>query len=295
MTLLGQASTGAQPAEAPAGLALEGLAYGIEPLDAIFVLHAGSGQLYAGWVRPGAGVRAEDIAEGMFDAFRASQRAMRKLFSEPPRWGERVPDPDLFVTLEMPARTAMMRRTRAFAVGCLFDASMPLGMARLVTMRMAATLEPDLPVEASSVEASSVEAAAPAAEVQVPLPFQHAEAERGGDGDREGDRAREGSEQRKTLEFPSIGAAIVHKSMMLPPVVARATPAEVDRVRQILALLEARAPEPHVIRLRIALRAGLTPLALSSPETLGPNTLVLIETAAEDVLGVDLSDLGSIS
>lgn len=293
MTVLGQASTGAQPAESPAGLALEGLAYGIEPLDAIFVLHAGSGQLYAGWVRPGAGVRAEDIAEGMFDAFRASQRAMRKLFSEPPRWGERVPDPDLFVTLEMPARTAMMRRTRAFAVGCLFDASMPLGMARLVTMRMAATLEPDLPVEASSVEA-----AAPAAEVQVPLPFQPfqpAEAERGEDGDREGDRAREGSEQRKTLEFPSIGAAIVHKSMMQPPVAARATPAEVDRVRRILALLESRAPEPHVIRLRIALRAGLTPLALSSPETLGPNTLVLIETAAEDVLGLDLSDLGSIA
>lgn len=63
------------------------------------------------------------------------------------------------------------------------------------------------------------------------------------------------------------------------------------RTIRLLEFLEARAPEPHIVKLRIALRAGLSLVALDHPETLGEDALVLIETAVEDILGIDRSEL----
>jgi hypothetical protein len=105
----------------------------------------------------------------------------------------------------------------------------------------------------------------------------------------------------KTLSFPSLGAALIRPSATSaasstqPPPPVRATPAEIERVKRVLQHLEENAPDPHIAHLRVALRAGLTPLALANPEALGPNTLVLIETAVEDILGSDLSSLGAAS
>jgi hypothetical protein len=99
----------------------------------------------------------------------------------------------------------------------------------------------------------------------------------------------------KTLSFPSLGAAVIRPSTSPPPPPVRATPAEIERLKRVLQHLEEHAPDPHVAHLRVALRAGLTPLALANPEALGPNTLVLIETAVEEILGTDLSTLGASS
>src|SRR4029453_8347637 len=71
----------------------------------------------------------------------------------------------------------------------------------------------------------------------------------------------------------------------------RATASEIERTRRILAYYEAHAPEPHIARHRLALRASLTLVALDHPETLAPEAMVLIETAVEDILGVDRAEL----
>jgi hypothetical protein len=79
----------------------------------------------------------------------------------------------------------------------------------------------------------------------------------------------------------------------LPP--ARATPGEQGRIRSLLAHLEAHAPEPHVVRTRLALRTGIGLIALDHPETLGPDSIVLLETAVEDILGQDRAELARIT
>jgi len=79
----------------------------------------------------------------------------------------------------------------------------------------------------------------------------------------------------------------------LPP--ARATPGELSRIRGLLAHLEAHAPEPHVVRTRLALRAGISLFALDHPETLGPEAIVLIETAVQDILGHGRAELARIT
>ena len=64
---------------------------------------------------------------------------------------------------------------------------------------------------------------------------------------------------------------------------------------RLLSYLEAHAPEPHVVRCRLALRAGLTLGALEHPEALGPEAMVLIETAVQDILGIDRAELRRIA
>ena len=76
---------------------------------------------------------------------------------------------------------------------------------------------------------------------------------------------------------------------------ASVTPSEQGRTRSLLAYLEAHAPEPHVVRTRLALRAGLSLIALDHPETLGPDAIVLIETAVEDILGQGRAELARIT
>jgi hypothetical protein len=66
-------------------------------------------------------------------------------------------------------------------------------------------------------------------------------------------------------------------------------------VSRLLAYLEVHAPEPHVVRCRLALRAGLTLAALDRPEALGPEAIVLIETAVQDILGIDRAELRRIA
>lgn len=67
--------------------------------------------------------------------------------------------------------------------------------------------------------------------------------------------------------------------------------ADAERVERLLAKLEAHAAEPHVARLRVALKAGLTPLALERADALRPEAMVLIETAVEELLGASSPDV----
>jgi hypothetical protein len=324
-----------------APILLDGLAYGIDPLNAIFVVHAADGRLYASWVGAGAGFGAEEAAESLWIMFRSSQAFAGKLAPNA-RPAEREPS-KMFLTLEIASRVVMVQRARAYAVACFFEPSMPLGMARLVATRITDALEPDLPLplvlpSVATTAAATTDSIVPPTEEPIsraatsrpvstmPAPTEPgvtfapidparavlptlaalaaARTESEGPGiDRivvSGSPEQALLQQQapkgppKTLAFPSFGAAVIRAATPPAPPV-RASQAEIDRVKRILQHLEENAPDPHVAHLRVALRAGLTPLALANPDTLGPNTLVLIETAVEDILGADLSALGSSS
>jgi len=319
---------------------LDGLAYGIDPLNAILIVHAADGRLYASWVGAGAGFGAEEAAESLWIMFRSGQALAGKLAPNA-RAAEREPS-KMFLTLEIASRVVMVQRARAYAVACFFEPSMPLGMARLVATRITDALEPDLPLAlvlpsvattaaattdslVPPTEDPSSKAAASSPVSTMPAPTEPgpmiittespravlptlaalAAARTESEGPAIDRIIVAGSPEQallqqapkgppKTLAFPSLGAAVIRAATPPAPLV-RASQAEIERVKRVLQHLEENAPDPHVAHLRVALRAGLTPLALANPETLGPNTLVLIETAVEDILGSDLSAVGSSS
>ncbi|MFT3773414.1 MAG: hypothetical protein QM820_49175 [Minicystis sp.] len=274
----------AAPADGP--IALDGLVYGIDLLDALLVIDIGDAHLYAAWVRPDSGVRADDVVTTLRDAYRVGQFAARRLNGAPDRRGE-APAP--LLTIELPQRLAILRRIRAHVVAAIFDAAMPLGMARLVAARLASALEPELPLAHEAVDAPRprpvVQIAPPAASSYdvapggsipraVAEPVVHAPHEAA-------DRAPH------TLSF---GSGLPRRSHPPPP-----RPPEVERVSRLLAYLEAHAPEPHVVKYRLALRAGLTLGSLENPESLGPEAMILIETAVQDILGIDRAELRRIA
>jgi hypothetical protein len=249
-------------------IALDGLAYGIDLLDALLVFHLGDAHVHALWVRPDGGVRPDDGVTTLRDAYRVGQFASKRLSGTA---SPRAEAPAPLITLELPQRTAMLRRVRAYVVASIFDAAMPLGMARLIAGRLVAALEPELPL--------GQDVASPASTARVVLPVPSG-------GPSVALRASPDDAAPHTLTF---GSALPRRSRPPPP------PAELDRVSRLCAYLEAHAPEPHVVRCRLALRAGLTLAALDRPEALGPEAIVLIETAVQDILGIDRAELRRIA
>jgi len=257
------------PTSSGAPIALDGIAYGIDYLDAILVLHLGDAHVHAAWVRPGAPLSPGDLSPLLRDAYRASELASLRIEGRTGELNRPV------ITLELPgpkAHTVMLRRVRSHVVSCVFDAAMPLGMARFIAARLAASIEPELPrtddqVERPPREAMRIGPAKGPLPARPRIPEEHIERE------------------PTTLSF---GASRPRRSFPPQP---RATMNELERTRRILAYYEAHAPEPHIARHRLALRAGLTLIALDHPEALSPEAMVLLETAAEDILGLDRTEL----
>lgn len=255
------------PPEGP--IALDGLVYGIDLLDALLVVHLGDAHLYASWIRPGGGVRADDLITTLRDLYRVGQFAARRLTGAADR---RSDGPAPLLSFEVAQRTVILRRIRAYVVASIFDGAMPLGMARLVAGRLSSALEPELPL------ALDREGARPRVVVPVP-PAASSPVVRSPE-----DHAEHGP---STLTF---GSGLPRRSRPAPP-----RSAEADRVDRLLAYLVANAPEPHVVKSRLALRAGLTLSALENHDALGPEAMVLIETAVQDILGIDRAELRRIA
>ncbi|WP_433929347.1 hypothetical protein AB3662_37250 [Sorangium cellulosum] len=275
-----------------APIALDSIGYGVAGLDAIVVFHLSDARVHAVFVREGAPLSPADVAAGLRDAYLGSQLAAQRLVperegqarssrargarasSKPPGSQGRAEElPDPVVTLELSGRTVLLRRVRACVVASLFDATMPLGMARLVAQRLAATLAPELPLEEPPEEMLSD----PPGFFEDPLSADTVD-------DLVRGVARSAPPRGSSSSIPS------RRSSGTPPPVEPPS-AEVARTERLLALLESRAPEPHVARLRLALRAGLTPLALEHPDELGAEAVLLIETAVADILGLERAAL----
>jgi hypothetical protein len=279
------APAAAAPPEGP--IALDGLAYGIDLLDALLVFHLGDAHVHALWVRPEGGVRPEDVVTTLRDAYRVAQFAGKRLMGAS---SPRTEAPAPLLTLELPQRIALLRRIQAYVVASIFDAAMPLGMARLISGRLAAALEFELPLGGEPPHDAAVR-------VQKPRPPEPADAASpprvlipsppGLDAPAaQAPRRPHESSPPHTLTF---GSSLPRRSHPPP------APSEMDRTSRLLAYLETHAPEPHVVRHRLALRAGLTLAALDRPETLAPEAIVLIESAVQDILGIDRAELRRIA
>ena len=240
-----------------APIPLDGLVFGIDWLEALVVFHLDDGHVHAAWVGKGRSFGSIEIAVCMRDLYRACQAGSCKLAAL-----SRAGTEDPVVTVETAGRVILIHPLGDFAVACLFDSSMPLGMAKLTAARLSAAIAPELPIlpEIPLTPRSTGDT--------VPAPAE---------------------DPIRTLNFPT-GAMARLKSSRPPP----ATPAEIEHIRKLLDHLKERAPDPHVVRLRVALRAGVTPLALSHPEALSAEAMVLVETAVEDVLGIDRAELRSL-
>lgn len=241
--------------ETPIGpIALDGFAVGIDPLDALVVFSLSDGLVYGSYVRPEVGFTAEEVAQTMREAYRTSFQAARKLaiFAAAAAERGRVAEP--IVTIESPAQTALLKRIRAYVVACLFDASMPLGMARLCAARLCDLLSPELPL--TELERLTL----PPPGVSTPASSQ-------------------GSRPPLSMRL----------SVPLKP--AHASAAEVEHARKVIAYAEANLPDSHTVRLRLTLRAHTSRLSLDHPETLASDAILRIETAALEMLGIDRDQL----
>lgn len=303
--------------DAAGPVALDALAFGIDHLDGILVVHLADGRVHAAWIRADAGFSGPDVAHAVRDAYRGCHLAMRLLdprrgphsrpldpgrgpHSRPLERGDLPADP--LLTLEGAGRVVLALRVKGALVCTLFDARMPLGMARLMATRIAAAVAPELPELDVDLEAlPPLRAEELPRPITAPPPLT--------------DDAASGSvmknpEERgtRTLSFPAFGRtggsvpppppgasnnSTIRWSPSRPPP-GRVSLTEDGHARKLLAFLEARAPEPHVARLRVALRAGLTPVALDHPEALGADAMILLETAVEEILGVDRAELRSL-
>lgn len=248
-------STESTPTSGP--IPLDALVYGIDLLDAVLVIHLGDASIYAAWVRPDLGTPATDMAMSLRDSYRVTQLAARRIAPDP---RDQKLGASPLVTMELPLRTAIVRRLRAYIVACLFDATAPLGMARLIASRLADVIEPELPLDADRARADQARAPIGAGLDHPPI----------------------------TLSFGR------GRSQRPPPAPPRAAPSDQGRPQLLLAYYDARAPHPHIARHRLALRAGVTPAALDAPDDLAPDALVLIEAAVEDLLGLDRAALRRI-
>jgi hypothetical protein len=143
---LGPRQTARPTSDPSPALVLDGFTHGIEPLDGLVVFSLVDGSVHGAWVRPDAGFEAGEVAAALREAYRASIQAARRLATLPGGQAERRQAGEPIVTIETPAHVALLKRVRAFVVACLFDASMPLGMARLCAARLARSLEPELPL-----------------------------------------------------------------------------------------------------------------------------------------------------
>ncbi len=246
--------TAPPPPPTPGPIALDSFAHGIDPLDGLIVISLTDGSIFGSWVRADTGFRAEDVAGLLREAYRSCLQASRRLaiFSTAARERALVAEP--IVTLETLSRTALLKRIRAFVVASLFDASMPLGMARLCATRLASALEPELPL--TELE-------------RLTLPPPHV----------------------PKSEGPSRPPPPVGMSFTGTLKVALATPTEVERVRRVLAYAESNLPDGHTVRARLALRAHTSRLSLDHPETLASDAVLRTEAAALEMLGLDQDQL----
>lgn len=242
--------------EAESAMVLDGLAVGVDHLESIVVFLLSVAIPYASWVRPGSDLRPARVADGMRSVYLAAEDALRAFEGD-----VQVRHEHPALTLESSTHLILLHRVRTFGVACSFAREVPLGFARMAARQIVGTLEQDLPYPA---EAPPVVQLPPHAKATVPgsLPAP------------------------AQLDFEAHEPA---------PDTTPPRSSIGDRVRTLVSHLEAVAIDPHVVRLRVALRTGLGLEALVYPDQLNSDALVLIETAAEDILGLERGKLTEVA
>lgn len=258
---------------------LDGLAVGVDFLESIVVFLLSAAHPYAEWVTAGSDLKPAMIAERMRKAYLAAEESTRAIN------GDSAARPDgLSVTIESAAHLIMVHRVRTFGVATLFSREAPLGFARMSARQIVATLDQELPYPQ---EQAVVAVPPPRATMPGSAPGGPLGGSLGGP---------PGGPLGGPLGGP--GAADPEASVDFDEPAPDTTPPRSsigDRVRSVVSHLEAIAPDPHIVRMRVALRTGLGLEALVHPDQLNNEALLLIETAAEDILGLERGKLTEVA
>ena len=335
---------------------LEGLAAGVDQLEAVVVFMLSHNYTYASWIRPNVSVSAAAVATSLRDAYLAGAQASSRLSVA---GGNGEPPPSGFATLtvEDPARIVIVQRVRSFGVATLFERDVPLGLARAHAHKIARTLEHELPYEAAAKIAPPSSQAAvtlmmptyvapsaqPASPAERPAPRQEPEEEaapetsqqirlpsapppaaepiapptrvdrpepakptptipkpsESGTGERLGLRrptppmptsaVSESAAPSRPGPVPALSLVSHSERAPAPTDVSDASPEA--RAIRLVAYVERTSIEPHISLLRLALRSGVALAELRELKRVTPEQLLLLETAAEDMLGVERGKL----
>jgi hypothetical protein len=305
-------------------LSLDGVAVGVDQLEAIVVFPLDGSPPVASWSRRGSIVSTTRLSEvGLKLALVSLDDAF-------------AGDDGVTLSVESQTTWTQVHRVRGFGVAIVFAREAPLGFVRMAARQMAATLEHDLPNDAPrpsfnapAVPVLSVPAAVPSVEppprvtIEPPTPsvvgVAVSSAPAAGLVPPARVEAPPATPSEATLR--SVDAARPPQPAPSPPppdssrpstIIGEAPVPQVDfdsdpapdtspphsvighRVRAILAHLERHAVDPHISRLRVALKSGLGLEVLVYPDDLPAEALVVIETAAEDILGIEHGRLAEV-
>jgi hypothetical protein len=165
-------------------------------------------------------------------------------------------------TLETSRHTTFVHRVRSFGVAIVFEREVPLGFARMATRQIVRTLEQELPYP--EVGAPPVVAVLPEARATAPS----------------------GPPAPPDMQFEAVEPAPDTQHHVRTP--------QGDRVRALVRQVETGSREPHLARTRLALRSGLGLDALAHPEGLSADAILVLETAVEDILGIEPGRLAEV-
>lgn len=278
--------------EAEHALALSGLAVGIDHLDAIVVFLLGTSHVFASYKREGVDLRVAQLA----DALTQVVDVVAALDVTPA-----VPDLSPVATLESARHVVVMHRHRSFGVCVLFERGAPLGFARMTARQIVSRIAAELPPERQGVAVEIAPARpipGPATPSPVPPPPSPAPARPSSVPAPPSSVPGPPTQSAPRRFEPEAAADALGKTGEQVPDTQEPIAGAAERVRALIAHLEAHAADPHIVRLRLALRSGLGTDAFLRPEFLGADALQLVETAAEDILGLEhgqLAGLGATS
>ncbi len=240
--------------EAEGAMVLDGLAVGVDHLEAIVVYFAEVGHLYASWKRKGLELSPARVASGFVGLADVSSRVGPALLGD----AEGRLDSPVF-TFETSRHTTFIHRVRSFGVAIVFEREAPLGFARMAARNIVRTLDQELPY--------------PREPAPVALPEARA-------------TAPSGPPAPPDMQFEAHEPA--------PDTQHQARNPLGDRVRALIRHVETNARDAHLARARLALRSGLGLDAVGHPEALNADALLVLETAAEDILGLEPGTLTEV-
>ncbi|MFO0616225.1 MAG: hypothetical protein U0414_26765 [Polyangiaceae bacterium] len=136
--------------EAENAIPLDGLAAGVDYLEAIVVFLLNPAITYASWVRPSAVLSPTAMGRAYAEALAACVHATRRIDPSAPATAARP----VSATIEDERHTAILEQLRSFGVAVVFERQAPLGLARAHAHKILRTLEHELPYgEVSAVRA----------------------------------------------------------------------------------------------------------------------------------------------
>jgi hypothetical protein len=137
--------------EGESAIPLEGMALGVDHLEALVVFLVSSLHTYARWVKTGAEISAPTVAAMAREAYAAAATASARIDPTAHKRREASPKPQHpWLTIEDADHLVMVNRVRSFGIAMVFERDAPIGLARAFAHKIVSTLEHELPYAAET-------------------------------------------------------------------------------------------------------------------------------------------------